>query len=156
MTGVQTCALPILDLIARLAAPRLSEQLGKPVVVDNRAGAGGVIAAELIAHAAPDGYTLSMIYTSYTTNAVLRAKPGYSPERDNTPITQATTSPLLLAAHSNLPVKSVGELLALAKSRPLLYGSAGSGSTDAGTDGARNGKVMRRAHCFGVITSRPP
>jgi tripartite-type tricarboxylate transporter receptor subunit TctC len=116
------------DLIARLAAPRLSEQLGKPVVVDNRAGAGGVIAAELVAHAAPDGYTLSMIYTSYTTNAVLRAKPGYSPERDNTPITQATTSPLLLAAHSNLPVKSVGELLALAKSKPLLYGSAGNGS----------------------------
>lgn len=116
------------DLIARLTAPRLTEQMGKPVVVDNRAGAGGVIAAELIATAAPDGYTLGMIYTSYTTNAVLRVKPSYSPERDNTPITQATASPLILAAHVNLPVKSVADLVALAKTKPLLYGSAGTGS----------------------------
>lgn len=123
-------ALPggTVDLIARLTAPRLTEQMGKAVVVDNRAGAGGIIAAELIANSAPDGYTLGMVYTSYTTNAVLRAKPGYSPERDNTPIIQATASPLLLAAHVNLPAKSVGELLALAKQKPLLYGSAGSGS----------------------------
>ena len=116
------------DLSARLTAPRLTEQMGKAVVVDNRAGAGGVIAAELIANSAPDGYTLGMVYTSYTTNAVLRAKPGYSPERDNTPITQAAASPLLLAAHVNLLAKSVGELLALAKQKPLHYGSAGSGS----------------------------
>ena len=116
------------DLIARLTAPRLTEQMGKAVVVDNRAGAGGVIAAELIANSAPDGYTLGMIYTSYTTNAVLRAKPSYAPERDNTPITQATASPLLLALHVNVPAKNVGELLALAKTKPLLYGSAGSGS----------------------------
>lgn len=116
------------DHIARLIATPLTEQMGKPFVLDNRGGAGGVIAGELIASAAPDGHTLGMIYTSYTTNAVLRAKPSYSPTRDNAPITQATWSPLLLAAHPGLPVKSVSELVALAKSRPMLYGSAGNGS----------------------------
>ena len=116
------------DHIARLIAPSLSEQLGKPFVIDNRAGAGGVIAAEMLAHAAPDGHTLGMIYTAYTTNAVLRAKPTYSPLTDNTPVTQATWSPLLLALHTGLPVKSVSELVAMAKSKPMLYGSAGNGS----------------------------
>ena len=114
--------------IARLIATPLTEQLGKPFVLDNRGGAGGVIAAEMIANAAPDGHTLGMIYTSYTTNAVLRAKPTYSPTTDNTPITQATWSPLLLAAHNGVPAKSVSELVALAKAKPMLYGSAGNGS----------------------------
>ena len=116
------------DHIARLIAAPLTEQLGKPFVLDNRGGAGGVIAAEMIANAAPDGHTLGMIYTSYTTNAVLRAKPTYSPTTDNTPITQATWSPLLLAAHNGVPAKSVSELVALAKAKPMLYGSAGNGS----------------------------
>ncbi len=116
------------DHIARLIATPLTEQMGKPIVLDNRGGAGGVIAAEMIAHAAPDGYTLGMIYTAYTTNAVMRAKPSYSPTQGNTPITQATWSPLLLVAHAGLPVKSVAELVALAKSKPLLYGSAGNGT----------------------------
>jgi tripartite-type tricarboxylate transporter receptor subunit TctC len=116
------------DHIARLIAMPLTEQMGKPFVLDNRGGAGGVIAAEMIANAAPDGHTLGMIYTSYTTNAVLRAKPPYSPTQGNTPITQATASPLLLVAHSGVPAKSVSELVALAKSKPMLYGSAGNGS----------------------------
>jgi tripartite-type tricarboxylate transporter receptor subunit TctC len=116
------------DHIARLIAPFLSEQMGKPFVLDNRGGAGGVIAAEMIANAAPDGHTIGMIYTSYTTTAVMRTKSTYSPLSDNTPVTQATWSPLLLAVHVGLPAKSVSELVALAKSRPLLYGSAGNGS----------------------------
>lgn len=116
------------DHIARLIATPLTEQMGKPFVLDNRAGAGGVIAAELIANAAPDGHTLGMIYTSYTTNAVLRAKPSYSPTRDNTPITQATASPLVLVAHAGLALKSAGDLVALAKAKPMLYGSAGNGT----------------------------
>lgn len=116
------------DHIARLIATPLTEQLGKPFVLDNRPGAGGVIAAEMLARAAPDGHTLGMIYTSYTTSAVLSAKPSYSPTRDNTPITQATASPLVLVAHTGVPAKSVSELVALAKVKPLLYGSAGNGS----------------------------
>lgn len=116
------------DHVARLIATPLTEQMGKPFVLDNRAGAGGIIAAEMLANAAPDGHTLGMIYTSYTTNAVLRVQSTYSPTRDNTPITQATASPLLLAAHTGVPAKSVSELIALAKSKPMLYGSAGNGS----------------------------
>lgn len=116
------------DHVARLIATPLTEQMGKPFVLDNRPGAGGIIAAEMLAHATPDGHTLGMIYTSYTTNAVLRAKPGYSPTRDNTPITQATASPLVLVAHAGVPVKSVADLVALAKAKPMLYGSAGNGS----------------------------
>ncbi len=116
------------DHIARLIATPLTGQLGKPFVLDNRGGAGGVIAAEMIANAAPDGYTLGMIYTAYTTNAVMRAKPPYSPTQGNTPITQATWSPLMLVTHAALPVKSVSELVTLAKSKPLLYGSAGNGT----------------------------
>ena len=108
------------DHVARLIATPLTEQMGKPFVLDNRAGAGGVIAAELIANAVPDGHTLGMIYTSYTTNAVLRAKASYSPTRDNTPITQATASPLVLVAHTGLALKTAGELVTLAKKKPLL------------------------------------
>ena len=106
------------DHIARLIATPLTEQMGKPFVLDNRGGAGGVIAAELIASAAPDGHTLGMIYTACTTNTVLRAQPSFSLTRDNTPITQATVSPLLLVSHVNLPAKSVSELVALAKTHP--------------------------------------
>ena len=116
------------DHVARLIATPLTEQMGKPFVLDNRAGAGGVIAAELIANAVPDGHTLGMIYTSYTTNAVLRAKASYSPTRDNTPIPQATASPLVLVAHTGLALKTAGELVTLAKKKPLLYGSAGNGT----------------------------
>jgi tripartite-type tricarboxylate transporter receptor subunit TctC len=116
------------DHIARLIATPLTEQMGKPFVLDNRGGAGGVIAAEMLANAAPDGHTLGMIYTSYTTNTVLRAKSTYSATADNTPITQATWSPLVLAAHSGLPAKSAAELIALAKSKPMHYGSAGNGT----------------------------
>ncbi len=116
------------DHVARLIAPLLTEQLGKPFVLDNRGGAGGVIAAEMLASAAPDGHTVGMIYTSYTTNAVMRAKPSYSPTQSNTPITQATRSPLMLAVHNGVPAKSVAELVALAKTKPMLYGSAGNGA----------------------------
>ena len=116
------------DHVARLIAPMLTGQMGKPFVLDNRSGAGGVIAAEMLAAATPDGHTLGMIYTSYTTNAVLRAKPSYSPTQGNTPITQATWSPLLLAVHNGVAAKSVAELVALAKAKPLLYGSAGNGT----------------------------
>jgi tripartite-type tricarboxylate transporter receptor subunit TctC len=70
------------DHVANLIAAPLTEQMGRPFILDNRPGAGGIIAAELLAHAAADGHTLGMIYTSYTTNAVLRAQAGYSPTPD--------------------------------------------------------------------------
>lgn len=116
------------DMTARLLGPRFTEQMEKPFVVDNRGGAGGVIAAEMIAAAKPDGHTLSMVYTSYTTNAAMRTQSSYSPVTDNTAITQVSWSPLVLAAHNGLPVKTLPELIQLAKSKTILYGSAGNGS----------------------------
>jgi len=116
------------DLIARLMAPRLSEQMGKPIVVDNRSGAGGMIHAEMVANAPNDGYTIAMIYTSYTTSALLHANPTYSPLRDNSPLSQVSWAPLLLVAYPGLAAKTVGQLITLAKSQSLLYGSAGNGS----------------------------
>jgi tripartite-type tricarboxylate transporter receptor subunit TctC len=116
------------DLLARLVGQRLSEALGQPVVADNRGGAGGVVAAEMLARAVPDGHTLGVVFTSLTTNASLHAKLAYDPVRDFTPITLLTTSPLVLVVNPALPVHSVKELIALSKTRPLNYGSAGNGS----------------------------
>jgi tripartite-type tricarboxylate transporter receptor subunit TctC len=116
------------DLVARTLSPKLSESLNGQFVVDNRAGAGGVIAAELLTSAAPDGYTLSALYTAFTTNAALRAKPSYDPVNGIAPIAMVAESPLVLSIYPGLGVGSVKDLISLAKSRKLLYGSAGNGT----------------------------
>lgn len=119
------------DTIARTIAMKLSENLGKAVVVDNRSGAGGVIGADTVAKAAPDGYTLLMgTPGSLTINTVLLPKIPYDTLRDFAPVTLATLSPFVLIVHPSLPVSSVQELIALAKQKPnaLNYGSAGTGS----------------------------
>lgn len=116
------------DLVARVLAPRLAEQTGQAFVVDNRAGAGGVIAAELVARAIPDGYTIGAVYTSFTTNAVLHRKPSYDPLSDFAPLMLVSASPLALVAHPALGVDSVRDLVALARTRPLHYASSGNGS----------------------------
>jgi tripartite-type tricarboxylate transporter receptor subunit TctC len=116
------------DLVARVLSPKLGERLGQSFVVDNRAGAGGIVSAELLIKSAPDGYTLGCIFTSFTTNAVLRKNPPYDPARDVTPITLVSWSPLALVANTGLGVESVRDLIALAKTRTLHYGSSGTGS----------------------------
>lgn len=119
------------DLIARTIAQKLSEFLAKPVVVDNRGGAGGVIGAELVAKAEADGYTLLMGTPGpLTINPNLRAKMPYDSLKDFAPISQTTVSPFILVVHPSLPVSSVKELIALAREKPgtLNYGSAGIGS----------------------------
>lgn len=116
------------DLVARVLSPRLGERLGQPFVVDNRAGAGGIVSAELLIKSAPDGYTLGCIFTSFTTNVALRRQAPYDPVRDITPITLVSWSPLVLVANTGLGVESVRDLIALAKTRPLYYGSSGNGS----------------------------
>ncbi|MBI3043427.1 MAG: tripartite tricarboxylate transporter substrate binding protein [Betaproteobacteria bacterium] len=120
------------DLIARLLGAGLgrSDSLGQTVVVDNRAGAGGAIGAEIAARAEPDGYTL--LLGNSTTHGVNQAyfRLPYDSVRDFTPITLVASAPLVLATAGALPVKSVKEFIALAKARPgqLNYGSAGRGS----------------------------
>lgn len=120
-----------MDTAARLVAQKLSERLGQQFVVENRPGAGQVIGIEAVARSAPDGYTLIMAASAIVINEVLYAKPPYDTLRDFAPVTQAASLPNILVAHPALPVKSVRELIALAKTRPgqLNYSSAGSGTS---------------------------
>jgi tripartite-type tricarboxylate transporter receptor subunit TctC len=117
-----------LDLTARFIAPRLSENLGQPVVVDNR---GGVVSMELVATAPPDGYTLLLASASLWTSQFVRSNVQWDPIRDYSPVTLAVTLPNVIAVHPSLPVKSIKALIALAKARPgkLNYASGQTGSS---------------------------
>ena len=115
------------DIIVRVVAPKITEGLGQPVIVDNRPGAQSIIAAELVAKANPDGYTLLMGPSGpMTMNPAIYSKLPYSPLRDFAPITMIGTFPLVLVVSPSLPVKSVKELIEYAKSRPdkVNYGAS--------------------------------
>jgi tripartite-type tricarboxylate transporter receptor subunit TctC len=118
------------DFIARVAAQKLTESLGQPVIVDNRPGAGGVLGADLGAKAAPDGYTFTLIASSYAVNPSL-FKLTFDPINDITPVIQLSQGPFMIVVHPSLPVKTVKELIALAKAKPnqITYASAGTGSS---------------------------
>jgi len=115
------------DLVARLVATKLSENLGQQVVVENRSGASGNIGTEMVARAAPDGYTLLVNTIPFVANAFLYSRVPYDPLNDFAPVMLISSSVTLLAVHPSLPARSVRELLALARSRPgeLHYASAG-------------------------------
>lgn len=119
------------DFLARIAAQQLAQQLGQSVTVDNRPGAGGAIGAELGARAAPDGYTLTAGSSgAITVNPHLMAKLPYDPLRDFAPVGLYSTFAYVVLVHPSIPVKSMKELMALARSQPgkLSFGSAGNGS----------------------------
>ena len=119
------------DTMARTVGPKLAERWGQQVLVDNRPGAGGTIAAELVAKAPPDGYTLIMgTVASFATNVSLRKSLPYDPVRDFAPISLVATQNLMLLIHPSVPAKSVRELVALAKRQPgnLSFASAGNGT----------------------------
>ena len=120
------------DIVARLVAPKLAEALGTSVVVDNRPGGGTIIATELLANAAPTGYTLMLANISFAANPGLHRKLPYDTLKSFVPIVLADVLPNVLLVHPTIPVKSVGDLIALAKSKPgqLNYGSAGIGSSN--------------------------
>jgi tripartite-type tricarboxylate transporter receptor subunit TctC len=120
------------DIVGRIIAQKLGERLGVTVVVDNRPGGTGVVGGEMVAKAAPDGYTLLLCSTStVVTSPILMAKPPYDALRDLAPITIVVSIPYLLLVHPSSGIGSVKELVALAKAKPgtLNYGSAGTGST---------------------------
>jgi tripartite-type tricarboxylate transporter receptor subunit TctC len=119
------------DILTRILAHKLSENLGQQFVVENRPGAGQVIGIEAVARAAPDGYTLLMAASAIVINQVLYKKTPYDTLRDLAPVTLAASLPNILVVHPSLPVKSVRELIALAKAHPgeLNYSSAGSGTS---------------------------
>jgi len=118
------------DILARLFGARLSEVFKEQVIVDNRASASGVIAAEITAHAAPDGYTLFLGYHQHTVNAALIPKLPYHPVNDYTPITQLTAAGLLLVVNPSSPPKNLKEFVEWTRNfkGPLNFGSAGIGS----------------------------
>ena len=119
------------DVIARLMAPALNQQLGQSWIVENRGGAGGSLATEAVSKAAPDGYTLLMMAAADTLQPALRAKLPYNLERDFAPVTLLVTGMSVMTVHPSLPVKNVKELIALARANPgkLNYGSSGIGSS---------------------------
>ena len=120
-----------LDLVSRALSQRLSAVLGQTVIVDNRSGADGMIGTEQVAKAAPDGYTLLISSTGpMVINPALSLKMPYDTVKDFSPITLVVVQPLCLVVHPSLPVKSVKELVALAKAKPgqLNYGSGGIGN----------------------------
>ena len=119
------------DGLARVVGQSLTASWGQQIVVDNRPGAGGNIGAMIAAKAPPDGYTLFMVGLSHAANLSLYRKLDYHPLRDFTPITQVVSIDTFLAVHPSLPVKSVKELLALARAKPggLNYASGGNGSS---------------------------
>lgn len=119
------------DIVARQMAPKMSESLGQQVMVDNRGGAGGMIATEQVAKAAPDGYTILMGTIGGIAVAMsLNPNRGYDTLRDLAPITQSVTVTSILVTHPSVPAKNVKELLALARAKPgsLNYGSSGNGT----------------------------
>ena len=117
------------DIIARVIGQQLGDRLGKPLVIDNRGGAGGLVGTETAVHAQPDGYTLLIISVAYSYNPAIYKLP-YDPVRAIAPVGQLGTGPNALVVHPSVPAKSVKELVALAKARPgqLNYATAGIGS----------------------------
>lgn len=117
------------DIATRPIADRLSHALGQSVVVENRAGAGGNIGAELVARSAPDGYTVLFTADSIVSNPHTYKNPGYQPLRDFVPVAQLSRQPVVLAAHPSLGVGTLAELVALAKQKPGMgFAHSGAGS----------------------------
>src|SRR5215203_705196 len=119
------------DIVARLICTKLSERIGQTIVIDNRSGASGAIASDVVAKSAPDGYTLGMATsTTHVTTAILNSKLPYDPVKDFVPVALIGIVPYVLAVSPQLPAKNLSELLALAKAKPrtLNYSSVGLGS----------------------------
>lgn len=117
-----------IDIIGRSLAQELSGRLGQPVVVDNRPGATGIIAADLLAKSPPDGYTIMLAAGTFATTAAFHRRLPYDPLRDFVPISQVAMLPLAVLVHPSLPVHSVGELIVYARENPgkVFFGSSGN------------------------------
>ncbi|HEV7799688.1 MAG TPA: tripartite tricarboxylate transporter substrate-binding protein, partial [Burkholderiales bacterium] len=119
------------DILARSLGQRMSESMGQTVIVENRPGANSIIGTDFVAKAAPDGYTLLFTTQVLTINPALHPSMPYDAQRDFAPVTIAAAAPNLLAVHPSIPVRSVKELIALARAQPgkLNYGSGGPGNS---------------------------
>lgn len=119
------------DVTARMLAPKISENLGVPVIVENRAGSGGIIATEAVARAPADGSTLLLMPAADAVQPAIRSRLPYNLERDFAPVSRVVTGPWLLIVHPSVPARNVKELVALARAHPgkLNYASSGIGSS---------------------------
>ena len=129
------------DITARSFVPALQENLGQPVVIENRGGAGGVIGSDLVAKAAPDGYTLLMVYVSHATNPTLVAKLPYDTLRDFAPITLVSHEPTVLVTHPSVPATTLAEFISYARERSAKLSYA----TDPGSAGFLAGELFKQA-----------
>ena len=118
------------DILARAVAKGLTDIWGRNAIVENRPGASGMIGAELVAKAAPDGYTLLSTTSSYPGTVAVRAKLPFDPERAFIPVAMIARAPIVLAVHPSMPAKTVKEFIALARKRPLNYSSSGTGGNN--------------------------
>lgn len=120
------------DTLSRATAMSMAPLLGQTIVIDNRPGAGGMIGAEHVARAEPDGYTLLNVQASFATNVAIRSKMPYDVFKDFAYIGMMTRSPMIVVVHPSLPVRNMKELVALARKRPgdLNYGSSGTGGSN--------------------------
>jgi tripartite-type tricarboxylate transporter receptor subunit TctC len=118
------------DTLARAMGPKLAEALGQQMIVDNRAGAGSIIGTEIVTKSPPDGYTLLVTSSSIAINPAIYPKMAFDATRDLAPISQLSTSALIVVVHPSVPARSIRELIALAKARKgdLVYASSGTGS----------------------------
>ena len=117
------------DLVARLVAPKLQEALGQSVLVENKPGAGGNLAAQQVKRAAPDGYTLYLTSVAYAVNPSLYADAGYDPLTDFIPVILGPSTPNIITVNPSVPAKNLQELVRLARSEKLSYASSGIGTT---------------------------
>ena len=136
------------DALARLLGQELGGRIGEPVLVENRPGASGNIAAEFVAKSAADGYTLLIINSSFAMNAGLFTKLPFDPVRDFAPVVMLATVPSMIAVHPSMPVANLKELVALAKSRPgkLSFSSCGNG-----TPQHLGGEMLKRAAHVDIV-----
>jgi tripartite-type tricarboxylate transporter receptor subunit TctC len=129
------------DITARSFVPALQDNLGQPVVIENRGGAGGIIGTDAVAKAAPDGYTLLLVYVSHATNPTLAAKLPYDTLRDFAPITLVSHEPTVLVTHPSVPASTLAEFIAWARER----GGKLSYATDPGSAGFLAGELFKQA-----------
>ncbi|MBK8324661.1 MAG: hypothetical protein IPL06_18705 [Betaproteobacteria bacterium] len=115
------------DIVGRILAERLTQQLGQTVVVENLAGAGGALGTNLVAKAAPDGYTILMAPTTLTVSPALQATPSYDPVKNFTGVTRVAIQPMAIVTSADSPFKSMKDMMAFAKANPgkLSYGTSG-------------------------------
>ena len=139
------------DIIARIVMTKLGEQLGGAFVIDNRAGAGGILGNEIVAHAQPDGYTLLFTYAAHTIVPFIYRKVPYDVYKDFAPVTMAGSQPLLLAINAGVKANTVQELIALAKARPNALNVALATPSSSGALAAELFKILTNTQMVSVV-----